>query len=140
MIGWTSCDLPIEGDIISFRTAKWNLRSPYNTTAMEVMDLKKDICISHNKSLVLVPQKLTFFEGLHQCSKLSGRLADYTEKVGFDQITRHLSRRGNSYSDHCSSPWAEDGRMVEVFLAVSDQKEESNSFNEPEFSSNWSDL
>ena len=125
MIGWTSCDLPIEGDIISYRTAKWTLRSPYNTTVKEVMDLKKDICISHNTSLVLVPQKLTFFEGLHQCSKLSGRLADYTEIMGFNGITRHLSRRGNSYSDLCSAPWAEGGRMVEVFLAVSDQREET---------------
>ena len=125
MIGWTSCSLPIEGDIISYKKAKWILRSPYNTTVKEVMDLKKDICISHNKSLVLVPQKLTFFEGLHQCSKLSGRLADYTEKMGFDKITRHISRRGNSNSDHCSAPLADVGRMVEVFLAVSDQREET---------------
>ena len=84
MVGVTSCKLPLRGDILSWQTATWTLRSPYNTTKKEVLSMEKDICVSLNQSLVLVPQKLTFFEGLHQCTKLSGRLADYTEKEEFD--------------------------------------------------------
>jgi hypothetical protein len=126
MIGITSCSLELRGDILSWQTADWTLRSPHNTTELEVLDLEEDICVSYNQSLVLMPQRLNFFEGQHQCSKLSGRLADYTEKNEFEDIAHFLARRGNSHSEHCSSPRpGHNGRNVEVFLAVSDKREET---------------
>ena len=126
MIGITSCNLDLQGDILNWETAKWTLKSPNNFSEKEVLDLEQDLCVDYSHSLVLVPQHMQFREGLHQCSKLSGRLADYTEKAEFDEITHFLAKRENSFSGHCSSGRGEDGRMVEVSLAVSDEKVETN--------------
>ena len=127
MIAITNCTSDLQGDIISWRSTNWELRSPYNTTELAVLDLEEDICADTSKSLVLMPVQLTFYEGLHQCKKLSGRLADYRNEAEFDQITHFLAGRGNSFSQHCSSAWGEEGgRNVEVFLAVSDEKRETD--------------
>ena len=63
----------LQGDIINWDRDEWDLRSPWNTSVSELLDLERDVCNMNEEGLILVPQKLSFQESLHVCGKLAGR-------------------------------------------------------------------
>ena len=62
----------LQGDIINWERDEWDLRSPWNTSVSEMLDLERDVCNMREEGLLLVPQKLSFQESLHVCGKLLG--------------------------------------------------------------------
>ena len=71
----------LEGDILSWDRENWILRSPYNRSEMEFLDLEYDICSQSDDGLFLVPQKMSVSEGHHVCDKLSGEPVSYRNRV-----------------------------------------------------------
>ena len=71
----------LEGDILSWDRENWVLRSPYNRSEMEFLDLEYDICSQSENGLFLVPQKMSVSEGHHICDKLSGKPVSYRNEV-----------------------------------------------------------
>ena len=126
MVAYTNCNKILQGDIISWLSTSWRLTSPFNLTQVEILDLERDICPRNNHSLLLVPQRMTFNEGLRTCQKFSGHLAIYKERREFDQITRFMSRTAQSFSADCSSPVREQYRELQVYLAGSDKDQEGD--------------
>ena len=136
MVAHTACSQVLRGDIINWEKTNWRLSSPKNSTEVEVLDLEKDVCTiatRRNQSLLLVPQRMTSTEGFRICQKLSGQLASYTEREGFDSITHLLSGTPSVFSDQCSIQVGEgrqrDGegrRRVRVNLAGSDEQQEGD--------------
>ena len=126
MVAYTNCNKILQGDIISWLSTSWRLTSPFNLTQVEILDLERDICPRNNHSLLLVPQRMTFNEGLRTCQKFSGHLAIYKERREFDQITRFMSRTAHSFSEDCSSPVREQYRELQVYLAGSDKDQEGD--------------
>lgn len=86
--------------------------------------MERDVCRPTATSLVLVPLKMTFFTGSHVCTKLSGRMAEYTEKSRFGEITHFLTGPGQTSSSACSSQWGEADRQVQTFLGGTDIEDE----------------
>ena len=98
MIEMTSCKKFYTGDIVSWEREQWTLKSPLQTSAIEFLDLEKDVCYAPEESLFLVPHKLSYEESLHMCKKLSGRMMSYTNKSEFDNMMRFLSHGSNMKS------------------------------------------
>ena len=73
-----------EGDIISWDREPWRLRSPWNRSEAEVLDLARDVCAPKDRGYFMVPQKLTFVESRHICKKLTGAPISYTDKAEFE--------------------------------------------------------
>ena len=82
----TSFNSDLVGDIINWKNSKWNLKSPFNTTELEVLDFEKDVCSRPAQGLLLVPHKLNFRESLHACARLSGDIVSHVDKIRCDEI------------------------------------------------------
>ena len=126
MLAYTTCDKVQQGDVISWLSTSWRLTSPFNSTEIEMLDLERDICPRKTHSMLLIPQRMTFNEGLRICKKFSGHLAIYTARQEFDSITRFLSKRANSYSAQCSVEVREEKREVQTYLAGRDSQQEGD--------------
>ena len=129
MVAFTTCSQLLRGEIISWQSTNWRLASPLNSTEVEVLDFEKDVCTSatrRNQSLLLVPQTMSSTEGFRICQKLSGQLASYTEREGFDVITHQLSGTSSVFSGQCSIEVGEGRRRVRVNLAGSDEQQEGD--------------
>ena len=61
----TSSNSDLEGHIINWENNVWSLKSPYNTTEMDVFDYEKDVFSRPPKGMLLVTHKLYFIESLH---------------------------------------------------------------------------
>ena len=72
------------------------------------------MCRPKTSSLSLLPMKLSFSDGVHYCSKLSGIMAQYTTEDEYNVITHFLTGKGPSSSEKCGESWQQDGRQVEV--------------------------
>ena len=94
----TSCKSDLQGDILNWQGHNWNLKSPCNTSEMEVFDYEVDVCSQSQHGLVLVPHKLNFEESLHACAKISGELVSYVDRSRFDQLTHFISKSGHMNS------------------------------------------
>merc|ERR1712241_81423 len=70
----TSCKSFLNGDIIQWDRESWQLKSPFQTSKEEVLDLEKDVCKSYDHGFLMVPHKQSFTESLHVCETLSGSL------------------------------------------------------------------
>ena len=90
-----------EGDILSWDKEPWELRSPWNRSEIEVLDLDKDICTHNDKGLLMVPQKLTFEESIHVCKKVAGSVISYVNKTDFEKYVHFLSQSRNMKSTAC---------------------------------------
>ena len=66
---------------MSWDRENWVLRSPYNRSEMEFLDLEYDVCSQSENGLFLVPQKMAVSEGHHVCDKLSGEPVSYRNEV-----------------------------------------------------------
>ena len=124
MTAYTTCSQQLMGDIISWETTQWSLVSPRNSTVVELLDLERDICPGGNTSLLLIPQRMSFTEGLRLCRKLSGKMLGYTEKKHFNTLTHFMAKTANGFSDQCSIAREDGDREVQVFLAGQDEERE----------------
>ena len=122
----TSCKENINGDIISWEANDWSLRSPFNTTEVEVLDFEKDICHQPEQGMILVPHKLSFQDSIHACARLSGEIASYVNKEEHNQITHFLSLTNHMNIGACSSHVDEKGlrKNIKVYIGGTDEAEE----------------
>ena len=95
------CRSSPQGDIISWDREAWTLRSPWNRSEAEMLDLERDVCDNREQGHFLVPHKHTFDEAVHVCRKLSGTLISYTDKAEFDDLIYFLSRASNQRASQC---------------------------------------
>jgi len=103
MIKITSCEKFKSGNLLDWETGNWFLNSSRGTARMEMMDLQSEICAPRTSSLHLIPYKLSFEpESLHMCTKFSGKIATYTKKKKFDEITRFLSSKQHMKTGDCT--------------------------------------
>ena len=101
MIDVTTCSAFLNGDILSWDREPWTLKSPWQSSEEEMLDLEKDVCKSPENGLFMVPHKMSNEESLHFCKKLSGSLVTYRNKTDFDDITYFLSLQNNMNSVGC---------------------------------------
>ena len=93
------CRSSPQGDIISWDREAWTLRSPWNRSEAEMLDLERDVCDNREQGHFLVPHKHTFDEAVHVCRKLSGTLISYTDKAEFDDLISAL-RTGDVFGEN----------------------------------------
>ena len=124
MVEVTSCRQFPQGDIISWDRDPWVLRSPWNRSKAEILDLEKDVCANHEKGYFLVPQQLSFDEGVHMCKKLSGSPISYTTKTEFEEIIHHLSLSSNMRAPGCVERLEDGSSSVQVWGGGSDEARE----------------
>ena len=57
-----------------------------------MIDLENEVCRKSKKSFHLIPYKLSFKpHGVEMCNKLSGRIAGYSTKEEYEQVTKFIS-------------------------------------------------
>ena len=113
----------LQGDIINWERETWDLRSPWNRSVSETLDLEKDICNTRERGLFMVPQKLNFQESLHVCKKLAGKVISYTDRDEFDDIVYFLSLTPNMRSPACIDI-KESSSLLQVWAGGSDEQAE----------------
>ena len=113
----------LQGDIINWERETWDLRSPWNRSVSETLDLEKDICNTRERGLFMVPQKLNFQESLHVCKKLAGKIISYTDRDEFDDIVYFLSLTPNMRSSACIDI-KESSSLLQVWAGGSDEQVE----------------
>ena len=92
MLAITSCKELLEGNLLSWEGTEWQMNSSSNATEKEM--LVEDICGSQDSSLALIPYTMSMVpRALHQCSRLGGRVAGYSNQTEFQAIARFLSSR-----------------------------------------------
>lgn len=102
MIKITNCEMFKSGNLLDWENGNWFLNSSRGTARMEVLDLQKEICAPRTSSLHLIPYKLKFDpESLHMCTKFSGKIATYSKKKRFDEITRFLRAKQHMKTENC---------------------------------------
>ena len=114
----------MKGDIINWETEKWDLRSPWNRSVSETLDLERDVCSMQEQGLFMVPQQLSFQESVHSCKKMSGRVASFTQRQEFEDIVRFLSLRQNMRASACSEDREDGSSLLQVWAGASDQEVE----------------
>ena len=114
----------MKGDIINWETEKWDLRSPWNRSVSETLDLEKDVCNMKEQGLFMVPQQLNFQESVHSCKKMSGRPASFTQRQEFEDIVHFLSLRQNMQASACSEAREDGSSLLQVWAGASDQEVE----------------
>ena len=112
------------GDIISWDREPWALRSPWNRSEPELLDLENDICSNKENGYFMVPHKLSFDESIHVCKKLSGTPVTFTNKTIFDDIVHHLSLASNMRASGCAQTLEDGSRSVQVWGGGSDEARE----------------
>ena len=113
----------LQGDIINWEREIWDLRSPWNRSVSEILDLEKDVCNKRERGLFMVPQKLNFQESLHVCKKLAGKVITYTDRDEFDDIVYFLSLTPNMRSSACIDI-KESSSLLQVWAGGSDEQVE----------------
>ena len=124
MVDITSCRSFPNGDIISWDREPWALRSPWNRSEPELLDLENDICSNKENGYFMVPHKLSFDESIHVCKKLSGTPVTFTNKTIFDDIVHHLSLASNMRASGCAQTLEDGSRSVQVWGGGSDEARE----------------
>ena len=104
----------LNGDIIQWDRESWQLKSPFQTSKEEVLDLEKDVCKSYDHGFLMVPHKQSFTESLHVCKTLSGSLLTYTNKTTFDELIYYLSFSMNMKSQGCVEQ-SDDSTKISVW-------------------------
>ena len=115
----TTCSAFPNGDVLSWESEPWILKSPLQSSEEELLDLEKDICKSPDNGLFMVPHKNTYEESLHFCKKLSGSLYSYTNKSDFDDLIYFLSLQNNMKSQGCIEK-VEESNNIEVWAGGTD--------------------
>ena len=124
MADYTTCRATsLTGDIITWEKESWTLKSPLQTSEEEILDLEKDICLSKDNGLFMVPHAFSFDESIHVCRKLSGELATYTNETEFDKIIHFLSQSSNMKTDSCVTVGDQSSNVI-VWAGGTDEKEE----------------
>ena len=113
-----------QGDIISWDRDPWVLRSPWNRSEAEMLDLESDVCNLQEKGFFMVPQPLSFDESVHVCKKLSGSPISYTSKTDFEKIIHHLSLSSNMRASGCVERLEDGSSSVQVWGGGSDEVRE----------------
>ena len=93
MLAITGCKETLEGNFLSWEGTDWQLNS--SSGAMELEMHFDDICEGgQGSSLALIPYTMSMVpRALHQCSRLGGQVAGYTDQAEFHSIARFLSSR-----------------------------------------------
>ena len=93
MVAITGCKELLEGNFLSWEGTDWQLNS--SSGAMELEMQFDDICEGgQGSSLALIPYTMSMVpRALHQCSRLGGQVAGYTDQAEFHSIARFLSSR-----------------------------------------------
>ena len=99
------------------------MRSPWNRSVSEMLDLEKDICNTREEGLFMVPQQLNFQESLHVCKKLSGKVFSYSERDEFDDLVYYLSLTNNMRASACTED-KESSSLLQVWAGGSDEEVE----------------
>ena len=113
-----------EGDIISWAREPWRLRSPWNRSEAEVLDLERDVCAPKDRGYFMVPQKITFEESRHICKKLTGAPISYTDKAEFESIVHFLSLSSNMRAPGCGERLGDGSTNLQVWAGGSDEARE----------------
>ena len=93
MLAITGCKELLEGNLLSWQGTEWQLNS--SSGAKEKEMLFEDICKEgQDSSLALIPYTMSMVpRALHQCSRLGGQVAGYTNQAELHNIARFLSSR-----------------------------------------------
>ena len=92
MLAITGCKELLEGNLLSWEGTEWQLNSSSNATENEM--LVEDICGEQDSSLVLIPYTMSMVpRALHQCSRLGGQVAGYSNQTELQNIARFLFSR-----------------------------------------------
>ena len=124
MVEVTSCRQFPQGDILSWDREPWVLRSPWNRSEAELLDLERDVCGPRPRGYFLVPQPLTFAEAGHVCSKLAAAPASFTSKEDFEAMVRFLSLASNTRAPACGRSLEGGGTGVQVWGGGTDEARE----------------
>ena len=114
----------MKGDIINWETEKWDLRSPWNRSVSETLDLEKDVCNMREQGLFMVPQQLSYKESVHSCNKMAGTVASFTQRQEFEDIVHFLSLRQNMRASACVEEMEDGSSLLQVWAGASDQEVE----------------
>ena len=102
MISYTSCTDFLKGDLLSWENIPWVLTGKRQVSEIEYLDIHTQVCAPQDTSLTLVPftlKKEPF--GEQMCSKLSGKVASYTNKQDLQLIINFLANRKNLNENGC---------------------------------------
>jgi len=126
MIKITNCEKFKSGNLLSWETGNWFLNSSQGTARMEMLDLQRDVCAPRTSSLHLIPYKLSFEpESLHMCTKFSGKIATYSKKEKFDQLTRFLSVKQHMNTGDCTKKIKDkDAVRFRTWVGLDDYEQE----------------
>ena len=92
MLAITGCKELLEGNLLSWEGTEWQLNSSSNATEKKM--LVEDICGEQESSLALIPYTMSMVpRALHQCSRLGGQVAGYSNQTELHDIARFLSSR-----------------------------------------------
>ena len=72
----------------------------------------------------MVPQKVSFFESLHVCKKLTGTPISYVDKRDFNNIVSFLSLSSNMKAAGCVKTLDDGSTQAEVGAGGSDEARE----------------
>ena len=125
MVSFNHFRLFLEGDVLSWDREEWELRSPWNRSEMEILDLEKDICAGGNTGYFIVPQKNTFDESIHLCKKLSGSVMSYINQTQFEDVVHFASYDNILNIKECTEDSGDDV-MIEFWSGGTDQDEEGS--------------
>ena len=113
-----------QGDIISWDREPWSLRSPWNRSEAEMLDLEKDVCANRDLGYFLVPQQVSFDESIHVCQKLSGTPVTFSNKTEFDAIVHFLSGASNMRASACVETLEDGSTSIQVWGGGTDEARE----------------
>ena len=102
----------LNGDILSWDEEPWELRTPWNRSEIEMLDLENDICTHNSKGLLMVPQKLNFEESIHICEKVAGSVITFVNKTDFEKYVNFLSLSKNMKSTACIQNLENENKAV----------------------------
>ena len=91
------------------------MRSPWNRSEAELLDLEKDVCANQDRGYFMVPQKLSFDESKHVCKKLSGSPLSYTSKADLEAVVHFVSGSSNMRASACIEALEDGSTSVQVW-------------------------
>ena len=115
-----------QGDIISWDREPWSLRSPWNRSVSEMLDVERDICNmrARDTGYFMVPQPLSFAESVHVCKKLSGTPISYVNETDFNDLVYFLSLASNMRASGCAQTLGDGSTSMKVWGGGSDEARE----------------
>ena len=100
------------------------MRSPWNRSVSETLDLERDVCSMRERGLFMVPQQLGFQESVHSCNKMSGTVASFTQRDEYEDIAHFLSLRQNMRASPCVEDREGGSKFMQVWAGASDEEVE----------------